>query len=215
MKEAINMNNKHILASNLSRLMNQNGIDRIKLSTDLNIKYTTLTSWITCQKYPRINNINKLAHYFHVNRADLVDPIGTRMPDNAIIPKGYVKIPIVGSIPCGDPNTAIQETNKYKLVPEFEPHSGYMFLRADGRSMEPEIKDKALVKIHLQHTIENKEIAAVSVNGGDATLKQAVKDDHDKIVMFHPLNSEFNDIFPDSDHICRIIGKAVSVENRL
>lgn len=67
------MNSKKILSTNLKSLMNKFGISRNKLADDLNIKYTTITSWVTGQKYPRADKINKLCKYFKVSRSRLED----------------------------------------------------------------------------------------------------------------------------------------------
>lgn len=166
---------------------------------------------------PKPSTLKKLAHGLRVNYSSLLELAGItpQMPSNIFKPKGYVKLPVYGSIPCGPENSMLPETNDYKLVPADEDTQDMFFLRADGRSMEPKIMDKALVKIHLQHTIENKEIAAVSINDTDATLKQAVFKPNGQIDRFHPINPDFGDIYPDDNHRCRIIGKAVGVYNPL
>lgn len=61
------------MAKNIQRLMNSHGIDRNKMSDDLNIKYTTLTSWIKGDSYPRIDKIELMARYFGVSKSDLVE----------------------------------------------------------------------------------------------------------------------------------------------
>ncbi|WP_252902869.1 helix-turn-helix domain-containing protein [Paucilactobacillus hokkaidonensis] len=53
--------------------MKSKGIDRNKMSDDLNIKYTTLTAWIKGDSYPRIDKIELMARYFGVSKSDLVE----------------------------------------------------------------------------------------------------------------------------------------------
>lgn len=67
------LGNKEIMAKNLTYYMNKNGITRQKLSSDLNIKYTTLTDWIKGKTYPRIDKIELLSNYFNINKSDLVE----------------------------------------------------------------------------------------------------------------------------------------------
>lgn len=67
------LGNKEIMAKNIQRLMNSKGIDRNKMSDDLNIKYTTLTAWIKGDSYPRIDKIELMARYFGVSKSDLVE----------------------------------------------------------------------------------------------------------------------------------------------
>ncbi|MGM0122692.1 hypothetical protein IGI37_000057 [Enterococcus sp. AZ194] len=67
------LGNKEVMANNIQRYMNKWGIDRRKLSTDLEISYTTLTDWLKAKTYPRIDKIELLANYFSVTKADLVE----------------------------------------------------------------------------------------------------------------------------------------------
>ena len=67
------LGNKKIFADNLQRHMDQNGIDRNKLCADLDLKYTTVCGWLSAEKYPRIDKIEILAHYFGIKKSDLVE----------------------------------------------------------------------------------------------------------------------------------------------
>ena len=60
-------------SDNLKTLMNNNGVNRKKLSADLGISYNTITSWVIGSKFPRIDKIEKLAAYFEVPKAALIE----------------------------------------------------------------------------------------------------------------------------------------------
>lgn len=67
------LGNKEVMAKNIQYYMDKKGIDRRKLSSDLNISYTTLTDWLKANTYPRIDKIEILANYFSISKADLVE----------------------------------------------------------------------------------------------------------------------------------------------
>lgn len=67
------LGNKAIMAQNIQRLMDKRGVTRKKLADDLNLSYTTLSSWLQADSYPRIDKIEMMANYFGVNKADLVE----------------------------------------------------------------------------------------------------------------------------------------------
>ena len=67
------LGNKKIFAENLQRYMEQHGVDRNKLCADLDFKYTTVSGWLSAEKYPRIDKIEILAHYFGIKKSDLVE----------------------------------------------------------------------------------------------------------------------------------------------
>lgn len=69
--------NKQVFANNLNNLMNQKDIDRNELCKALNLKYSTVSEWISAKKYPRIDKIELLANYFGVPKSALIEESGT------------------------------------------------------------------------------------------------------------------------------------------
>lgn len=67
------LGNKEIMARNIKRYMSINNIDRNQICHDLEIKYTTLCDWLNGNTYPRIDKIELMANYFHINKSDLVE----------------------------------------------------------------------------------------------------------------------------------------------
>ena len=67
------LGNKETMAANLKYYMRLNGVDRNKLVDDLNLKYMTVSDWINAKTYPRIDKIEMLAHYFGINKSDLIE----------------------------------------------------------------------------------------------------------------------------------------------
>lgn len=67
------LGNKEIMAKNIQRYMDSRGIDRKRLSEDLDVSYTTLTDWIKGKTYPRIDKIELMARYFGISKSDLVE----------------------------------------------------------------------------------------------------------------------------------------------
>lgn len=70
------MNNdksKEIFARNLEIQMTRKGVDRNKLCSDLDLKYTTVRDWLKGITYPRIGKIELLADYFGINKSDLIE----------------------------------------------------------------------------------------------------------------------------------------------
>lgn len=68
-----NLSNKEIMAKNIKRYMDKKAINRRKLSEDLRLSYTTISSWLQADSYPRIDKIEAMAKYFGVDKADLVE----------------------------------------------------------------------------------------------------------------------------------------------
>lgn len=80
------------------------------------------------------------------------------------------KVPLIGSIACGDPITAEQNIEKMVDVPENIRCD--FSLTCHGDSMiDAGIHDRDVVYIHIQPEVENGQIAAVRI-GEEATLKR-------------------------------------------
>lgn len=67
------LGNKQIMADNILYYMSLHEKTRNDLCRDLGFKYTTVTGWLTAEKYPRIDKIEKMANYFNISKADLVE----------------------------------------------------------------------------------------------------------------------------------------------
>lgn len=66
--------NKQIMAEHIKEKLNQNGMTAKEFSEKLGFKYTTVLDWIHAKTYPRIDKIEKMANFFGVDKADLIEP---------------------------------------------------------------------------------------------------------------------------------------------
>lgn len=81
------LGNKKIMAENIKKLMNSRGIDRRKLSEDLNISYTTVSDWVNGKTYPRIDKIEIMADYFNVTKSQLVESADSEVNESKDLDK--------------------------------------------------------------------------------------------------------------------------------
>lgn len=208
---------RKIIAANLREYMY--GMTQSELAKKAGIPLTTLSGYLREKSTPNAGNLEKLASALNVKKSDIdpryafdLDPEFD--PSNSIDTSGmhYVRIPIVGTIACGDPITAEQNIEGYthELFEE-EPDEGELFaLRCQGDSMEPLIPDGALVLIHKQPTVEDDEIAAVQVDDDTRATLKKIK--HvGKNVILYPINSKYDPIILNKDNPGRILGKAIHV----
>ena len=88
----MSMGNKDILAKNLKKYILKSGKDRSTVAEDLDLSYSTLTDWVNGKKYPRINNIEKLADYFNISKSDLIEDFEEIKKDNDRLATIIVKL---------------------------------------------------------------------------------------------------------------------------
>ena len=88
----MSIGNKDVLAKNLKKYILKSGKDRSTVAEDLDLSYSTLTDWINGKKYPRIDNIEKLAIYFNVSKSDLIEDFEKIKKDNDRLTTIIVKL---------------------------------------------------------------------------------------------------------------------------
>ena len=62
-----------IVAANIKRLMRQKGVIASDVCRALEIPNATLSDWTNAKTYPRISHLEKLAAYFGVSKAEIVE----------------------------------------------------------------------------------------------------------------------------------------------
>lgn len=125
-------------------------------------------------------------------------------------PDNMLKLPILGTVRAGEPILMTNYTEGFELVePELLRGRKGFVLRVKGNSMTGDrIYEGDLVLVICQDEVEASEIAVVSVDGDDATLKRVKC--QGGVCVLSSSNPEFEPyIFPSSD--VHIIGKVVRV----
>ena len=70
------LGNKKIMAANINYYMTLHHKSRLEMCEILDVKYTTFCDWVNAKTYPRIDKIEKMAKYFGISKADLVEERG-------------------------------------------------------------------------------------------------------------------------------------------
>ena len=61
---------------NLKRLAYEHNKTQTDSANDLGISKTTLSSWMSGYRTPKMSNIDRLSKYFHITRQELTEPHG-------------------------------------------------------------------------------------------------------------------------------------------
>ena len=189
---------------------------------------------VTQQELADYIGVSKQAVYKYENNivtnipTDKVDAIAKRLkvspaylmgweeqpePKKPTIPPGFEpmpkmkKIPLIGSIACGEPITAIQ--NREGEIDAPENMQCDFALRCKGDSMiGARIHDGDTVYIRIQPEVENGQIAAVRI-GDEATLKRVYL--HKDYIELRPENPDYESIIRRREEMndVHIEGRAV------
>jgi len=198
------LGNKDIMAKNLNYYLNNSSKDAADVCRDLKIATSTFSDWVNGKKYPKMDNIDRIADYFGVKKSDLIE-------DNE---KGgtyekihYIKqIPLLGFVPGGPPMLAAESYDEY--IPVTDASLDYA-LKVIGDSMiNVRIQDGDTVFIDKDASINNGDIVVALINDTEATLKRFYL--YGDVVVLRPENPNMQERqYPASE--VRVLGKVKKV----
>lgn len=199
----------------LKELRIEKKLNMREASAFLNIPYTTYVNYEKGHREPNADMLTHIANMFGIS----VDYLIGRAPERKnndfniytipnIMPMPQMKkIPLLGTIACGEPILAEENIHEYVNMPE--DMNGTFALKCQGDSMiNAHIYNDDIVFIHQQPTVENGEVAAVLIDN-EATLKRFYK--YGDTVILKPENRDFEEIILEKEKIntVKILGKAI------
>lgn len=191
----------------LHQLRTEADLSQEALGENLKAKYGIVTNKGMLSKYengvhvPGFTVVDFIADYFGVTTDYLMGRTDNKYGNDGNTEK---RIPILGTISAGQPILAVENIIGY----EYTSDSCDFCLKVKGDSMiGARIHDGDIVFIHKQPDVENGEIAAVIIDGEEATLKRILK--IDGAIILHPENVAYKDLVFGKKDIkqIRILGK--------
>ena len=196
-----------MFSKQLRKLRQSHKLTQIELSKRLGLSYSTISMYERGERQPNFETLEAIADFFNVPSSTLIEK--STPPYNNIIPMPEMTtIPLLGSIACGEPITAVENIEDY--VTMLKSVKADFALRCKGDSMiDARILDGDIVYIRQQAKVENGEIAAVLI-GDEATLKR-VYISADTVTLI-PANQKYSPLVYSGEEIneIRILGKAVA-----
>lgn len=166
------------ISEKIYKLRNEHEMTQVEFGKIAGASGKAVSTWENGKKEPRMKSVARICAYFGIDINQFTDSSNDiyKSEDAAeIIPPGFdplphtVRIPLVGSIACGEPITAEENIEYYIDAPD-ENHPDFA-LKCKGESMiEAGIEDGDIVYIQKTSEVRNGEIAAVRI-GDEATLK--------------------------------------------
>lgn len=192
----------------IKKLRTEAGYSQEQLGFLLGVQRAAVQKW-ECGKVQNLKRetIKKLADIFEVSPSSFIDSDTYPDIDNIIpIPK-FNRVPLLGTIACGNPILAQENIECDVDIPE--NIKADFALRCKGDSMiDARICDGDIVYIRQQPTVDNGQIAAVLI-GDEATLKKVFLSKGTLTLM--ACNSNFEPLTYSGEELneIRILGKAV------
>lgn len=197
-------------ADMLAYLRKRSDLSQQELADKLDMTRSAIGMYETGKREPDLETLEAFADFFNVDMNTLTGSSAAsaypKYPNILPMPK-MRKIPLLGTIACGEPILAAENIECEVDIPE-SIHADFA-LRCKGDSMiNARVFDGDIVYIRQQDTVDNGEIAAVLIDD-EATLKRVrLFSDH---IILEPENPMYKPFvyWGEEMNTIRILGKAV------
>lgn len=195
-------------AKRIQQLMDSQGFKQSDLARMTGIDKSSISLYLSGKYKPKGDKVHLIAKALHADPAFIMGfDTEPNVPSNIIPIPQMKKIPLLGTIACGEPILAEENIENYVIV---DSESKVDFaLKCKGDSMiNARIFDGDIVYIHAQSDVENGQIAAVLIDN-EATLKKVYK--YPNKLVLSPCNPMYDDLVYTKEQLndIRILGKAV------
>ena len=184
---------RQILAENINKFLRRKGKTQTDMARELGIAPTTVSSWLNCVRYPRIDKIQQMADYFGVYRSDLTED---KEREKVFTSSKYPLYPVSVSagLPIGIDGIMSDDVETITvpdiLMGEYAGNKDIYMLRVDGDSMNNIIPNGSIVVVKVVNLVAIKDgDIVVYSDGNDYAIKRMYRSG-DKIIFR-----------PDSDNV--------------
>lgn len=202
-------------------LNDKTSITATSLADKIGLSKQAISMYASGSRKPKRPTIKAIAEALNVNEAWLMGydvPMERQDTSQILIASNIIpipktkKVPLLGTIACGEPILATENIESYVDM-DADIHADFA-LRCQGDSMiNARIMDGDIVYIRKQDMVENGEIAAVLMDDceeSNTTLKRIyISDDKIRLCAENP-NYQDMIFFEEDMNKVRIIGKAIA-----
>lgn len=229
------MKSKIIFGQMIDYFRNENSLTMEELGRRLGKNKSSISRWISGERYPKIEEIEEIAKYFNTDVETLIFGFNTKINDitsiyNQLTTTRQERVYNYAEEQLNEQNGQIHEDNIVPIVFGRQSAAGSMIYVDDvdaemgvlpssivpnganelfqitGDSMEPIIKKGSEVYLRYQPTVEDGEIAIVRVEDEGVTCKYLFRDGEN--IVLKSENSKYDDIVVDANKVS-VIGKVL------
>ncbi|MEW4237258.1 S24 family peptidase [Bacillus thuringiensis] len=191
------------IGKNIKKLRDKHNLSQKEFGEIAGVSDKAVSTWEKGLKEPRMGAIQKIADYFGILKSDIIEDQDSKVthirPNQPNLKSNCKAVPLLGSIAAGIPLEMVEADEQINIPIELVNWYPNSFLvKVVGDSMNKIIPPGALVLIDPDSEVKNGDIAAVTVNGYDATLKRFYKFQNGITLEPESYNTEHTTQFYDS-----------------
>lgn len=229
------MKSKIIFGQMIDYFRNENSLTMEELGRRLGKNKSSISRWISGERYPKIEEIEEIAKYFNTDVETLIFGFNTKINDitsiyNQLTTTRQERVYNYAEEQLNEQNGQIKEDNIVPIVfgrqsaagsmihvddsdaemgvlpSSIVPNGANELVQITGDSMEPLIKKGSEVYLRYQPTVEDGEIAIVRVEDEGVTCKYLYRDGQN--IILRSENPQYDDIVVDAEKVS-VIGKVL------
>lgn len=202
------------IGERIKMLRTQQGLTLEEVGTRVGVGKSTVRKWESGQiANMRRDKIALLAKALNVTPTYLMGWKEGAAPARPTLPDAIPYTPmslvrVAGAVRCGPGGLAIEEDLGYERA-DVPNAKDYIYLRATGDSMAPQICEGDLALVHLQPDVESGELAVVVIDGEEGMLKRVIKREGALILQSFNAAVEPRIVVGEALNDVMIVGKVV------
>lgn len=203
----------NVTAKRLRKLRESRKMSQGEVAKRIGVSRTAYVKYETGDSAP-VRKLNELSTLFQVSSDYIMGLSDFPLSNEIEAPTESKRVPIIGTVKCGPNGFAYEYTDGYVSIDD-SIHGDIRAFHCKGDSMSGlGIFDGDIALVRIQPDIENGELAVVTINGDEGTLKRVRKQDH--MIILESANPEYPPrVFAGDDvNLIHIVGKVIEVRKR-
>lgn len=204
-----------MISTQLKALRKESRMTQTELARATGISFSAISAYERGTRIPSPKVMKKLADFYGVSLDYLFgeqetkkETVSREFPNQLPLRR----VPIIGKISAGLPNYAFDDPDGYAVYTG-DDYKDCIALRINGNSMNAiNMPDGAIVIVKLTKDVENGQVAAVRVNGDEATVKRFYRKGN--VVSLVPQSTDLSyetQMYDLNNTVIEIIGIVVKI----
>lgn len=222
---------KIIFGQMIDYFRRQNNLTMEELGQKLGKAKSSISRWVSGERYPKIEEIEQIANFFNTDIYTLIFGFNYNEDSKSDLLTVYNQLTdirkhkvysyaqqqldeqnkkrsiyVVGTSAAGEPIEYGDFDSE--MIQTDVPAKADKAIHIKGDSMEPKIASNSIIFYHEQPTLEIGEIGIFEINGSAVTCKKYYVDYESKKIILKSINPKYEPMYFARDQV-RILGKVV------
>lgn len=223
---------KIIFGQMIDYFRRQNNLTMEELGQKLGKAKSSISRWVSGERYPKIEEIEQIANFFNTDIYTLIFGFNYNEDSKSDLLTVYNQLTdirkhkvysyaqqqldeqlnekrsiyVVGTSAAGEPIEYGDFDSE--MIQTDVPAKADKAIHIKGDSMEPKIANNSIIFYHEQPTLEIDEIGIFEINGSAVTCKKYYVDYESKKIILKSINPKYEPMYFARDQV-RILGKVV------